>query len=91
MTYRAFFPELASANHWSLEINHHSHFHLGKLLGLFNHLDEYFMLLVLNGRHVYSENVRALINQFAYSFLKQARLRESENLRGCLCTSLMSK
>ena len=73
-TYRAFFAELACANHWSLEINHYSHFHLGKLLSLLYHLYEDFVLLVLNGGHVYPENVRALLNQFAYSFLEQSKI-----------------
>lgn len=70
-TYRAFFAELACANHRSLEVNHDSHFHLGKLLSLLYHLYEYFVLLVLNRGHVYSEDVRALLNQFANSFLKE--------------------
>jgi len=56
-----------------LEIDHDSHFHLGKLLGLLDHLDEDFVLLVLNGGHVDSEDVGALLNQFAYSFLELSK------------------
>jgi hypothetical protein len=59
-----------------LEIDHDSHFYLGKLLGLLDHLDEDFVLLVLNGGHVDSEDVCALLNQFAYSFLEKFRYSE---------------
>ena len=67
--YGAFFAELTSANHWTLEVDHDSNFHFGKFLSFLDHLYENFMLFVLNGRHVDAENVRTLFYQLAYSFL----------------------
>jgi hypothetical protein len=53
--------ELASANDWPLQVNHHPHLHLSEFLGLLDHLNEHLVLLLLYSAHIDPEDVSTLL------------------------------
>ena len=62
-------PKLSGTDNRPLKVYHYAYLNLCELLCLLDHFNEYFVLSVLDSRHVDPEYVRALFYQLAYRFL----------------------